>query len=360
MRPTRYSRHHGQRFGFTLVELLVVVAVIGILVALLLPAIRVSREAARHMGCSNNAKQLGLALHNYHDTYQHLPMAMGGTGVGASPMTGNADRLCGLVALLPFIESSMLWFRISSPMEADGVTFPAMGPAPWIAQYPPWKQELSYLRCPSDFSKRTVFGKTNYAFCVGDVTQEIHQPTQLRGAFACGMVSRFEDIVDGTSNTIAMGEIGTPSGRNVQGQFAINQEPSFLINPSLCQSLGDSQRTYRKDISLSDSGRGSCWAEGAGGIGLMTTVLPPNSPSCAVGGKLAVDGIYSAGSYHPGGAQVVMADGSVQFVAQSIDAGDPSQPPVSPQQLPNGPIASPYGVWGAIGTAAGGEDRKLE
>ena len=349
-----------RRSGFTLVELLVVVAVIGVLIALLLPAVRVSREASRRMGCANNLKQLGLALHNYHETYKHLPAAMGGTGVGATPRQGNSDRLCGLVALLPFIECSALWDTISNPMQANGVLYPAMGPAPWVAEYPPWKQELSYLQCPSDNSERTTFGKTNYAFCVGDVTQKIHQPTHLRGAFACGMISRLEDITDGTSNTIAMGEIGTPTALNVVGQFAINQGPGLLINPSICQKLRASPNVYDKRVSLSDSGRGSRWADGAGGFGLITTVLPPNSASCAVGGTEAVDGIYSAGSYHPGGALVVMADASTQFVAQSIDAGDASQPPVSPQQLGEGPIASPYGVWGAIGTGAGGEDKKLE
>ncbi|HUG66345.1 MAG TPA: H-X9-DG-CTERM domain-containing protein, partial [Pirellulaceae bacterium] len=71
----------------------------------------------------------------------------------------------------------------------------------------------------------------------------------------------------------------------------------------------------------------------------------------------AVDGLYSAGSLHPGGVQVLFVDGSIHFLSETIDAGDPSHPPVTPQQLADGPIASPYGVWGALGTSAGKETK---
>jgi type II secretory pathway pseudopilin PulG len=338
--------------------LLAVVAIIGLLVALLLPATRSSREAARRMVCGNNLKQLGLALHNYHDTHQQFPAAMGGTGRGETLLQGNADRLSGLVALLPFMEQQRLWEQISTPAEIDGVMYPAMGPAPWVAAYTPWQHQVSTLRCPSADSKRTDVGQTNYTFCVGDVVQKIHHATRLRGAFACGMTSRLKDFTGGTSNTIAIGEIGTPSGLSLIGQFATRQPANILANPSLCLDVRDRSRQnlYGKDVPLGEPGRGGRWADGAAGFSLFNTVLPPNSPSCAVGGTHAVDGIYSAGGLHPGGVQVVMADASVRFASETIDAGDPSRPPVTSQQLADGPTASPYGVWGALGTLTGDGD----
>lgn len=172
------------------------------------------------------------------------------------------------------------------------------------------------------------------------------------------MTSCFKDFTDGTSNTIAMGEIGTPSGLSVIGQFAIGQRSSMLSNPSMCLGVlaKPREKNYPKGLPLGEPGRGGRWADGAAGFSLFNTVLPPNSPSCAVGGAHAVDGIYSVGSWHPGGAQVAMTDGSVRFISETIDAGDASRPPVTPEQLANGLIASPYGVWGAIGTSTGGED----
>jgi type II secretory pathway pseudopilin PulG len=352
------ARTDEARTGFTLVELLVVIGIILLLIGLLLPAVRRSGGAARRMQCSNNLKQLGLALHNYHDAYGHLPAAMGGTGIGPTPMLGNANRLSGIVALLPYIEQEALWKQISSPLESCGVAYPAMGPAPWIAEYPPWQADLAMLRCPNAKEKKPDKGQTNFAFCIGDMIRQIHEAEQLRGAFACGMTSRFEDVTDGTSNTIAMGEIGTAAGLSVIGQFAINQPAAILTNPALCNEVrAPSRKTdYAKGVSLDSSGRGSRWADGAGGFSLFNTVLPPNSPSCAAVGAHAVDGIYSAGSYHPGGSQVVLLDGSVRFISESIDAGEPTRPPVSPELLLGEcALESPYGVWGALGTAAGHE-----
>jgi prepilin-type N-terminal cleavage/methylation domain-containing protein len=351
------KRRRLRLYGFTLIEMLVVIGVIVVLVGLLLPTIRMPRDAARRMSCSNNLKQISLALHNYHDAHGHFPSAMGGTGLGSTPVQGNANRLSGLVALLPFLEQGPLWEQISTPMEFNGVQYPAMGPVPWATAYPPWQTELSAFRCPSAITKENVGGLTNYAFCIGDMAREIHKPTVLRGAFACRLTSRFEDITDGTSNTIMIGEIGTPSKRSVIGQFAIWQPTSLLDNPSLCADRNDRRHSgnYNKTVKLDADGRGARWADGAAGFSLFNTVLPPNSPSCAIEGSQAVDGIYSAGSLHPGGVQVGLVDGSVRFIAETIDAGEANQPTVTPEQLADSPVASPFGVWGALGTAAGGD-----
>lgn len=350
--------------GFTLLELLVVIAVIAVLIGLLLPAVRTSKEAARRMMCGNNLHNLGSALQRYHDLYRCLPSAMGEgrEQVEAAPQ-GPSSRLSGLVYLLPFLEQQVLWQQISLPLEHDGKVYPAMGPEPWDSNYPPWAADIPSLRCPSSRSEKSPLGRTNYAFCIGDVTQDLHAPTRLRGAFGCGLRSRLADITDGLSNTIVIAEIGTPNALACAGQFAIGQPVDILTNPGSCDQLAGTSHPlrYRKTVSLSDSGRGTRWADGAGGFGLINTILPPNHPSCAVGGNAAVDGVYSAGSFHGGdGAQVLFADGSVRFISQSIDAGDSSQSPVTCQQVSDGAIASPFGVWGALGTATGGEDMSKE
>lgn len=164
--------------GFTLVELLVVIAIIGVLVGLLLPAVQAAREAARRMSCSNNFKQIGLAIQNYHSAFKQLPRYGGGTdgldknkNVGTEPgwiRSGwhNSQALSARVALTPYFEQQTLWEQISTPTDFDGdgaIDFPAMGPYPTIqsyspayvtgasgANYEPWLTEIPTLRCPSD------------------------------------------------------------------------------------------------------------------------------------------------------------------------------------------------------------------
>ena len=146
--------------GFTLVELLVVIAIIGILIGLLLPAVQAAREAARRMSCSNNFKQIGLAMHNYHSAYKRIGMQSGGTYDLHTPSNGgdnNRFRLSWLVGLTPFIEQQGLWDTISNPYfedtNGDGTlnySEPAMGPRPWATQYDPWVTEVPTFRCPSD------------------------------------------------------------------------------------------------------------------------------------------------------------------------------------------------------------------
>ena len=168
------------RTAFTLVELLVVIAIIGILVGLLLPAVQAAREAARRMSCSNNFKQVGLGLHNYHAAYKQFPTQLGGTGSnlqGADRYYLGSDRtnnqsISFLVGLTPFIEQQALWEQISQPNSRDlnnpGTLrippWPAMGPTATAVNaanrtprtstyndgYEPWMTEIPTLRCPSD------------------------------------------------------------------------------------------------------------------------------------------------------------------------------------------------------------------
>ena len=160
------------RQGFTLVELLVVIAIIGILVGLLLPAVQAAREAARRMSCSNNFKQIGLAIHNYHSAYKQLPTHGAGTdtlgGTAPAGNTGattnwwsnygaaNAWRLSALVGLTPFIEQQAVWEQISNPSLVNAldlstpytIPWPAMGPVPSQIRYQPWGTEIPTLEMP--------------------------------------------------------------------------------------------------------------------------------------------------------------------------------------------------------------------
>lgn len=177
--------------GFTLVELLVVIAIIGVLVGLLLPAVQAAREAARRMSCSNNFKQIGLAVHNYHSAYNQLPKFSGGTyqwqGGGMinhrPPTATNSNNLGFLVGLTPFFEQQALWEQISNPLvdPISGLPFPAMGPNPskdlggsnghGNFRYEPWFSEIPTLRCPSDPGVGLpAQGRTNYAGSLGDST----------------------------------------------------------------------------------------------------------------------------------------------------------------------------------------------
>src|SRR5687768_12322516 len=149
------------RRAFTLIELLVVIAIIAVLIALLLPAVQQAREAARRTQCKNNLKQLGLAIHNYHDTYTRLPIQRGGTD-GAAAETNNKLEMSAFVGLLPYIEQAPLFNQISSPgnktrPDTGAVvgTVQAFGPSPWYRYdnshgYAPFRARLPMLLCPSD------------------------------------------------------------------------------------------------------------------------------------------------------------------------------------------------------------------
>ncbi len=347
-------KSQASRRGFTWIELVVVILVIIVLAALLLPAVRTASEAARRMQCSNNLKQLGLAILNYEDFHKHLPSAMAGTGAGLTDRSGNANRLSGLVALLPYLEYGRLFEQISTASTLDGVDYPAMGPAPWVEDYPPWQTQLPMLLCPSWPAPETRPARTNYAFCIGDVSRSVHAPEAQRGAFACGMFTKLSSITDGISNTIALAEIGNQQDRLQSGQVAIDQPVAMLDAPIDCLLLREAKHPsqYAANLPLSALGRGARWVDGAAPYGLFATILPPNSPSCAVGGGEAVDGIYSSGSLHTGGTQVAFIDGSIHFISDNIDTGESTRAPPTTEQFSQQPTPSPFGVWGALGTAA--------
>ncbi len=341
--------------GFTLIELLVVIAIIAILVALLLPAVQQAREAARRTQCKNNLKQLGLALHNYHDVYGKFVFGKGGTGWHAAN-TGNWGRLSGLVPLLPYLDQAPLFNQISSTQVIGGTTYPPMGPEPWKSAYTPWRAQIPALLCPSDSqpqsgSGRSSIGKTNYGFSNGDSIVASQNARENRGMFAHSRCYGVADCTDGSSNTILMGElVRSLSSANVLGGTAIVTGTN--TNPTVCQNIVDpNDNTVFLTGTVTRAWSGDRFSDSNVSMTGINTVLPPNSPRCSNDTWDGRWGIYSSQSRHVGGVQVVMGDGAVRFISENIDSGDKSA------SDPGGSSGrkSPYGVWGGLGTRASNE-----
>ncbi len=323
--------------GFTLLELFIVMIIFIILIALLLPITRSVREPARRTKCQNNLRQLVIACHNYQAQHGNFPAAMGGQDLLRLANRESVHRLSGFVSLLPYIEQQELFNQVTRGSTFGGTNYSAL-PAPWDSEYPPWHRSVDLFLCPSSESGDSKFGQTNYAFCIGDVARGIHESHQVRGAFAPGIHVGFEDVVDGSSQTIAMAEMGTSPEKFLNSHFAVQQSANIVEDPSLCLSVIDKSKTdaYGPKVPLGSPGRGGCWADGAAGFTLFNTILPPNSPSCAIEFSQPADGIYSAGGFHVGGINVVMVDGSTHFISLDIDAGDPTQPTLTKEQLAEG------------------------
>jgi prepilin-type N-terminal cleavage/methylation domain-containing protein len=365
-----------KRGAFTLVELLVVIAIIGVLVALLLPAVQAAREAARRSQCSNNLKQFGLALHNYHDVYGVFPPRRGGSGNAISSATdtarlsGNYDRKSAFIFLLAYLEQQPMADTIAGGGVINGITFPAYGPAGWYGtNFTPWATQLKVVACPSDkiVGLGTGIGKNSYAFSLGDTlggniavggatVQHNHPSQPTRGIFGgSARCKGLKDITDGSSNTIAMSErvwggnlgIVQATGQDVRTATATGVT-SVITNPGSCYA----QATGSRFVGVNIKARfGAHWSDGQAERVGFTTILPPNAPSCVNdtnGNADSTGGVLNAASFHPGGAMGLMSDGSVRFVSQTINTGDLTRP-----QVTTGP--SPYGVWGAMGSTEGGE-----
>lgn len=393
MKKRSLSQH-----GFTLVELLVVIAIIGVLVGLLLPAVQAAREAARRMSCSNNFKQIGLAFHNYESAYKKLPISMGGSTRSVNNPTNDSTRwyMSYSVGILPFIEQTALWESISNPSldtvnnntpAGTGGRWPAMGPCPWVANYVPWATQVAAYRCPSDTAKGTQYGRTNYAVCFGDSSNTVNNggrneggyinnqnnPTNAafddtfnwlaersqaanRGFFWARKQLSFADCLDGLSNTIAAGEIVSDGGTRSLAEVVVRTPltfgggnaaaPADCVNPAYI----DPQRPGFALAGVTVQSRADRWADGRMNYSAFQTILPPNSITCSRSNDNS-EGFFTAASRHQGGCHVLMGDGAVKFITDSIEAGDQNIAPIQTRGpwLPGG-SASPYGLWGSLGT----------
>ncbi len=297
--------------GFTLVELLVVIAIIGILVALLLPAVQSAREAARRMQCSNNLKQIALASHNFHDTYKRLPpgiLAQDSTGIG-----GAHQYVGHLVYLLPFMEQQAVYDMVDNALDINvdhypGGTYGTGKPInSWWGESGTWaaaQTRIPGFECPSanpysnentgaylrtDGTTITIgwwadpmpdLGRTNYAGSAGGIG-EAHTSAgwaQYKGLFWPRSKNRFADMIDGTSNTIAFGEV-----------------------------LGDRRPPYN---------------QGQMQFAFTWMGMGPQATAWGLPQPLDEPGYYQNGSMHPGAVLFALGDGSVRSVAGTIDDDD--------------------------------------
>ena len=339
------------RRGFTLVELLVVIAIIGILVGLLLPAVQAAREAARRMQCSNNLKQIGLALHNYVSAHRVFPFGKG----PSYPSAPVYARWSQHALILPFIEQSALYNTIDFrfPPETPGmggvVAFMPAYSNPSGVNAASCRTPVPGFFCPSDSAPTDVWqAQNNYVgnqggwLCdrgdqPGAATDVSPSETQT-GVFYFLSKVRPADVVDGLSNTVFFSEKirgqGSPNPRT--DLFIIPHQTSLLATYNACSGLNTNTAT-----PLS-SKWGYSWVMGENCCTQYNHVAAPNSNSCGGTGfpgtmtNMAMQ--VSAASRHAGGVQTMLGDGSVRFVGNSIDLI----------------------VWRALGSRASGEVASLE
>ncbi len=375
--PQRLCRTRAfRKRAFTLVELLAVIAIIGTLVGLLLPAVQAAREAARLSACSNNLKQLGLALHNFHDARGALPYGRGGLPetrissgdyvptLGVTLANGTTYQgpgsWSGFVLLLPFIEQQALASKIVPTLQ------------PWRNANAIWGNQPSEFLCPSDRPPESLLssgkeGQHNYALSMGDQTGNGHFDMDVcpfgtacttkgvvRGLFGLNSRVRFKNITDGLSKTIALAEIvrGTVASQTGSDYPAVNDASATTTanseNPRNCLQSFTGGRYTTAVQSVWRSPGGNVWFGRAGRVS-FNTILRPNAPVCA---SEVSGGILTTRSRHVGGVQVLFADGAVQFVAETIDNGS-GDTLASCNPAEN--AASPCGVWGELGSRSGGE-----
>lgn len=317
-----------KRHGFTLIELLVVIAIIAILVALLLPAVQQAREAARRTQCKSNMKQIGIALHNYHDLHSKLPISFAVDGTPSSSTqladTGtNGGEWSIQARLLPLLDEANLFMQVNLDF---AYTDPRNVAAP-ITRIP------GYL-CPSEIKDVQRVGSSgpehyplNYAFNGGSWNFWNNATRQNGdGVFGPNLSLKFTSITDGTSNTLAFSEVKAfnPYLRDGSGGTAAVPAPSGV------SSLGG---------SFKDTSGHTEWVDGRVHQTGMTTVFTPNTVVPHVSGGTTYDvdftscreektgctgptyAAVTSRSHHVGMVHSLMADGAVKAISDTIDAG---------------------------------------
>jgi prepilin-type N-terminal cleavage/methylation domain-containing protein/prepilin-type processing-associated H-X9-DG protein len=295
------------RTAFTLVELLVVIAIIGVLVALLLPAVQAAREAARRVQCANNLKQIGLALHNFHDSKGYIPYQEPGTNM-FSPFT----------SILPYLEQESMARRYDpTKSPTDPVNLP-------ISSIPLKSYLCPSMRRPSSPTSLSTAYSSYVASVGSSYNWDILSGTKVNGFFAVIERVGLRDVTDGLSNTIAMGEQGY----------------QLKDYPSAGQIDGSTSWPHGYPAS--------CYGSAYNKLNHKQHVLNP----------IRTSGLGSFRSDHPAGCNFTFGDGSVRFIADSIN-GDAAPEPVPPPLTGNNPYAAGP-TFRALATRGDGDVPKLE
>ena len=325
--------------AFTLIELLVVIAIIAVLISLLLPAVQSAREAARRIQCTNNLKQLGLAAHNYHSSFDTFPTATF-TYVPTGNTWGQHARLLG------YVEQGSLYNTINFSF---GVVAPESSTT--------LQTSIASFLCPSDFDRMSSSSNTNDAFGYarnnyrangGNDTGALNPKTSVEnnnGVFVAYQAVSVARITDGTSNTALFAEAllgdGDSNTVSVPGDWFLITPPSAsrLDLYNTCKALNTTGLTGDTN---QDSYSGRTWVTGWYQATRYTHIIPPNGLSCVynVNNAPTTIGAVNNGatattpsSRHPGGVNAAFSDGSVRFIKSTIDAA----------------------TWWALGSTNGGE-----
>jgi len=287
---------------------------------------------------------------------------------GTTVTNGNNNYFSGLATLSPYLDQATLWDAIrAGGYLDDGVTaVPPQGPAAWSTNFAPFRKQIPVLVCPSDpggasRDVATTQGRTSYAMSVGDTINDnancTHSYKRNRGLFSYGKFMTMANVRDGTSSTIAMAERAIyASPYAIRGDAAVlTTNFSGADGPATCRGTANPSKAgyYQSSAAVLSStavGAGMFWVDGRVAWSGVTMVLPPNSQSCIYQADSKNWGIFSSSSWHPGGVNVVMVDGSVHFVVDTIDAGNPASGQTAKYGDP-----SPYGIWGGMGSIAGSE-----
>ncbi len=314
--------YRGRVRAFTLIELLVVIAIIAVLIALLLPAVQAAREAARRTQCVNNFKQLGLAMHNYHDTQGTFPV--GRMGSGYSYANGLGQRRTWAFSIMPFFEQNAIFNAINFSLqfyESANTTIIRL--------------QLSAFQCPSDTpsiqepdtpyprgkgSFAVNWGNTHFGQDDAAILSGLGYPNpwntgplllagaplgvQFSGAPFRGNLSKgLRDITDGTSNTILCGEV--IMGYNAGGNIYDHRGDIFNDDLNCTMFMTYSTPNSKVPDGMGGDSNGRPWC--AYGLG-------PNVPPC----NGVTPAFNASRSRHPGGVNTLMADGSVKFMKDSV------------------------------------------
>jgi prepilin-type processing-associated H-X9-DG protein len=311
-KPRCHFAHARKWSGLTLVELLVAFAIIGILVAILFPAVQQSREASRRIACSNNLRQLGVALHNFHSAHRRFP-------------PGRGDPLPGVFSahayLLEHLEQTSV--RQVVDFRTAPTTFSVAGGVVYdgTVNLPAATARLSVMQCPSDPFGNGVpgseFGSTNYAANAGSGLKQWGSLTDADGVFFKGSQIGLRDITDGSTHTVAMSERLNGPGVENAGDLEFNVQRLMLeipggndTTPAVC-NLPSSGNIY--------SHRGAKWILGNYGNTLYNHYFVPNVATWDCMNLQQQKALTAARSMHPGGVMVLLCDGSVRFTSESID-----------------------------------------